>query len=63
MKAARTVGVLVCLLGLALTSATSQVEPSATSHSDADSVSAQEILVEKEPELSATDCDGVSVST
>ena len=37
MKAARTAGVLVCLLGLALTSATTQVEPSATGHSDADS--------------------------
>ncbi len=63
MKAARTVGVLVFLLGLALASATTQAEPSATGHSDADSVSAQEILVEKEPKLSATDCDGVSVST
>ncbi len=63
MKAARIVGVLVCLLGLALTSATTQVEPSATGHSDADSVSAQEILVKKGPELSATDCDRVSVST
>lgn len=50
MKAARTVGVLVCLLGLALTSAATQVEPSATGDSDPDSVSAQEILVEKGPE-------------
>ena len=38
MKAVRTAGVLVFLLGLALTSATTQVEPSATGHSEADSV-------------------------
>lgn len=50
MKAARTAGVLVFLLGLALTSAATQVEPSATGDSDPDSVSAQEILVEKGPE-------------